>query len=79
MLLVIEKGKEDKAAEIAKKWDVQFTQVGDIRGDGLLKIWRHGKLVVNLDAEVLVLGGVLLSMTVNLQNRNTLRKLKVKN
>lgn len=57
MLLVIEKGKEDKAAEIAKKWDVQFTQVGDIRDDGLLKIWRHGNLVVNLDAEVLVLGG----------------------
>ncbi|OGU59600.1 MAG: phosphoribosylformylglycinamidine synthase II [Ignavibacteria bacterium GWF2_33_9] len=57
MLLVIEKGKEEQAAAVAKKWDVKFTQIGDIREDGKLKIWRHGNLVVDLDAEVLVLGG----------------------
>jgi phosphoribosylformylglycinamidine synthase len=57
MLLVIEKGKEHIAQEIAKKWDVPLTQIGQIRADGLLKIYRNGKLVVNLDAEVLVLGG----------------------
>lgn len=57
MLLVIEKGKEAKAAEIAKKWDVPLVQIGEIRGDGKLKIYRHNKLVVDVDAEVLVLGG----------------------
>ncbi len=57
MLLIIEKGKEDRAFEIAKKWDCPLTQVGDIREDGRLKIYRHNKLVVDLEAEILVLGG----------------------
>lgn len=57
MLLVIEKGKEEVIQKIAKKWDVPLTQVGEVRDDGYLKIYRHGKLVVNLPAEVLVLGG----------------------
>ncbi len=57
MLLVIEKGKEEIIQKVAKKWDVPLTQVGEVREDGYLKIYRHGKLVVNLLAEVLVLGG----------------------
>lgn len=57
MLLIIEKGKDEEIKKIADKWDVPLTQVGEVREDGFLKIYRHGKLVVNLPAEVLVLGG----------------------
>lgn len=57
MLLVVEKGKEEIIQKIAKKWDVPLTNIGEVRDDGYLKIYRHGKLVVNLPAEVLVLGG----------------------
>jgi len=57
MLLVVEKGKEEIIQKIAKKWDVPLTQIGEVREDGYLKIYRHGKLVVDLPAKELVLGG----------------------
>lgn len=57
MLLVLEKGKEEIAQQIARKWDVPLTQIGEVTNDGFLKVFHHSKLVVNLPAEVLVLGG----------------------
>lgn len=57
MLLVIEKGKDDMAQIIAQKWDVPLTQIGEIIGEEDLKIYRNGKLVVDVPAQSLVLGG----------------------
>lgn len=57
MLAVIHKGKEDEAKRICEKWDVPFTHIGEVTGDGLLKITRNGKQVVEVPAECLVLGG----------------------
>ena len=57
MLLVVQKGKEEILQKIAKKWDVPLTQIGEVSDDGYLKVYRHGKLVVNLPAKELVLGG----------------------
>lgn len=57
MLLVAQKGSEQYLRKIAKKWDVPLTQIGEVREDGYLKVYRHGKLVVNLPAKELVLGG----------------------
>lgn len=57
MLVIIEKGKEEQALAIAKKWDVPMTQVGVVTNGGYLNISRNGKQVVDLFAENLVLGG----------------------
>ena len=57
MLLVIEKGKDKIAQNIAQKWDVPLTQIGEIIAEEDLKIYRNGKLVVDVPAQSLVLGG----------------------
>lgn len=57
MLFVIEKGKEDLALGICKKWDVPMVQIGEVIPGGHLEMFRHGKQVVDLVADTLVLGG----------------------
>lgn len=57
MLAIVNKGMEAKALEICKKWDVPITQIGEVTDDGLLKIYRNGNYVAELDADSLVLGG----------------------
>ena len=57
MLAVIHKDKVEKAREICDKWDVPFTQVGQVTDSGILNIYRNGNQVCQLDADSLVLGG----------------------
>lgn len=57
MLFIIEKGKEAKAMEICKKWDVPMVPIGEVIEEPLLKIYRNGKYVCELEADTLVLGG----------------------
>ncbi len=57
MLFIIEKGKEEIASKICKKWDVPYTQIGVVTDEDILKVYRNGKLVCHLPADHLVLGG----------------------
>jgi phosphoribosylformylglycinamidine synthase len=57
MLVVVRKGYEEQARAVCDKWDVPITQIGEVTGDGVLRVSRFGKLVVELPAESLVLGG----------------------
>jgi len=57
MLVVIEKGKEDTAKKIFEKWDLNCVEVGKVTSDGRLKVHYKGKLVADVPAETLVLGG----------------------
>lgn len=57
MLFIFEKGKEDKAIEICKKWDVPVTQIGEVTSDGIINVMRNGKHVCEMSATTLVLGG----------------------
>lgn len=57
MLAVVKKGMEDVAALICTKWDVPFTRIGEVTGDGLITVRRFGDVVAQLPAESLVLGG----------------------
>jgi phosphoribosylformylglycinamidine synthase len=57
MLVVIEVGKEDEAANICAKWDVPFVRIGVVTDDGHVSILRRGNLVARLPAQSLVLGG----------------------
>jgi phosphoribosylformylglycinamidine synthase subunit PurL len=57
MLVVIEKGKENIAQEIFKKWDLNCVQIGKVTNDTNLKITYKGELVADVPADPLVLGG----------------------
>jgi phosphoribosylformylglycinamidine synthase II len=57
MLVVIEKGKEETALEIFKKWDLNCIEIGKVTNDGRLKVHYNGELVADVPAETLVLGG----------------------
>ncbi|CUS77623.1 phosphoribosylformylglycinamidine synthase [Candidatus Kryptonium thompsonii] len=57
MLMVVKKGFEDKIIEIFKKWDLNAVVIGYVTDDGMLKIKKDGKLVVDIPADSLVVGG----------------------
>ncbi|MFA5405236.1 MAG: phosphoribosylformylglycinamidine synthase subunit PurL, partial [Ignavibacteria bacterium] len=57
MLVVIEKGKEEKAKEIFHKWDLNCVEVGKVISEKNIKIYHKGILVADIPAFELVLGG----------------------
>ena len=57
MLVVIEKGKENTANEIFKKWDLNCVQVGKVIEEDKLKVYHKNELVADIPAFELVLGG----------------------
>jgi phosphoribosylformylglycinamidine synthase subunit PurL len=57
MLVVIEKGKEEQAKEIFHKWDLNCVNVGKVISEKNIKINFKGKLVADIPAFELVLGG----------------------
>ena len=57
MLVVVEKGKEDKVKKVFDKWDLNCEQIGEVTTGNTLKYYMHDELVAEIPADVLVLGG----------------------
>jgi len=57
MLMVVEKGKEEKVIEVFDKWDLPCAAIGEVTDDGMLRFYMHGQLEAELPAFDLVLGG----------------------
>lgn len=57
MLVVIEKGKEQTAIDIFTKWDLNCVQIGHVTSEPRVKITYRGKVMADVPAEPLVLGG----------------------
>ena len=57
MLIVAEKGFEEKIIEVYRKWDVQAVVIGRVTSDNQVRIFQHGQVVAEIPAESLVLGG----------------------
>ena len=57
MLVVVEKGGEAVIEDIFEKWDLHVQEIGEVSADGRVSVLWHGKEVVNVPAEHLVLGG----------------------
>ncbi len=57
MLLVAEKGKEQKVIDVFEKWDLPCNEIGEVTDDGLLKFYLYGNLEAEIPAYDLVLGG----------------------
>ena len=57
MLIVIEKGKEDEIQKIFDKWDLHCAKIGEVTDTQRLHFYQNGKLIADVPAEDLVLGG----------------------
>ncbi|MCS6807257.1 MAG: phosphoribosylformylglycinamidine synthase subunit PurL [Bacteroidota bacterium] len=57
MLVVVQRGHEERARRICEKWDVPITQIGEVTGDGVVRIFHNDKQVAEVPAQSLVLGG----------------------
>ncbi|GBD06763.1 Phosphoribosylformylglycinamidine synthase subunit PurL [bacterium HR21] len=56
MLVVLRQGSEPVAEAICRKWGVGFARIGEVTDDGVLRFYRHGKLVAEVPAWTLVAG-----------------------
>jgi len=57
MLAVIKAGFEEEAMKIFEKWDIPYAVLGTVNNSGRVSIHYDGKLVANVPAWNLVLGG----------------------
>jgi phosphoribosylformylglycinamidine synthase II len=57
MLVVAKKDKVKELLDIFKKWGLNSVIVGKVTDDGLLRVRNHGKVVAEIPADTLVLGG----------------------
>jgi phosphoribosylformylglycinamidine synthase II len=57
MLFIIEKGHEEDAANIFKKWDIEAKIIGIVEDNKNINIRLNNETVANIPAEPLVLGG----------------------
>lgn len=57
MLIVVKKGKEDEVKKIFEKWDLNCAEIGVVTNSRRLRYFVNGKLVADVPAEDLVLGG----------------------
>lgn len=57
MLVILQKGKEERAIEIFGKWDLHADEVGVVTEDGNFTVIEGGETVGSIPAASLVLGG----------------------
>jgi phosphoribosylformylglycinamidine synthase subunit PurL len=57
MLVVAEKGFEERIIDVYRKWDVQAVVIGSVTADNRIRVKQHGRVVAEIPAESLVLGG----------------------
>ncbi|MGB2697906.1 MAG: phosphoribosylformylglycinamidine synthase subunit PurL, partial [Candidatus Zixiibacteriota bacterium] len=57
MLVVAKKDKVKELQDIFEKWGLNSVIVGKVTDDGLLRVRNHGKVVAEIPADNLVLGG----------------------
>ncbi len=48
MLLVAEKGREEEVFRVFRKWGLDAVTVGEVKGDGMLRIKDHGQVVAEI-------------------------------
>ncbi len=58
MLFVVEKGKEEEALAIFRKWDLDVAVIGRVTDDGIFRAKENGVVVVDLPIETVVTGAL---------------------
>lgn len=53
MLVIVNKGQEDSVREIFEKWDLPYACIGQVTGDGIMRIRAGGRVVAEIPASSL--------------------------
>ncbi len=53
MLLVVQRGREEEVFRIFRKWGLDAVAVGEVTGDGLLRVKHHGEVVAEIPSRAL--------------------------
>jgi phosphoribosylformylglycinamidine synthase len=48
MLLIVKRGREAEVERVFEKWDLHAVRIGEVTGDGLLRVKSHGVVVAEL-------------------------------
>src|ERR687894_2381953 len=54
MLLVVKRGREAEVERIFDKWDLHAARIGEVTGDGILRVRSRGTLVAEIPNTALV-------------------------
>ncbi|MEQ6896327.1 phosphoribosylformylglycinamidine synthase subunit PurL [Microbacterium sp. KR10-403] len=57
MMAIVAPEKLDAFLEVTKKWDVETSVLGEVTGDGRLKIYWHGEQIVDVDPSTVAVDG----------------------
>ena len=57
MLVILHKGREQKAIDIFKKWDLTYACIGEVTDTGRVEYYMNDQLEADIPAESLALGG----------------------
>src|ERR1700720_4262291 len=57
MLIIIEQGRESTVREIFDKWDLPYACVGEVTGDGVMRVLNQGRIEVEIPADKLANDG----------------------
>ena len=53
MLIIVQRGEEQRVMEIFEKWDLPYAEVGEVTDDGMMRVLDHGKVEVEIPARKL--------------------------
>src|SRR3984893_11890857 len=53
MLIIVERGRETIVKEIFDKWDLPYACVGEVTDNGLMRVFNHGRVEVEIPADML--------------------------
>src|SRR5262245_60834504 len=48
MLLIVKRGREAEVERVFEKWDLHAVKIGEVTGDGRLRVKAHGKVVADV-------------------------------
>src|SRR4029077_14003303 len=51
MLIVAKRGREDEVVRVSEKWDLNAAIVGEVTGDGRVRIFFHDEAVASIPVE----------------------------
>ncbi|WEG09040.1 phosphoribosylformylglycinamidine synthase subunit PurL [Microbacterium horticulturae] len=57
MMAIVSPDKLDAFLEVTTKWDVETSVLGEVTGDGRLKIYWHGEQIVDVDPSTVAVDG----------------------
>lgn len=60
MLLVAERGREEEVIRVFERWGLEASRIGEVTGDGMARIYHHGRKAAEMPIKPITEGGLAL-------------------